>query len=48
MIDRIIRKNYHEFVIIFTNRSPVTIRSSGNAQFLMEYVLWDMHQNVLN
>ncbi len=39
MIDRIVRRSYYEFVIIFTNRPPIVIRSSGNCAMLLEYLL---------
>jgi hypothetical protein len=39
MIDRIIRKNYNEYVIIYTHRPPVFVRSSGNAYALLEFLL---------
>lgn len=43
MIDKIVRRSYNEYVIIFTHRTPVTITSSGNARALLEYLLWNLN-----
>ena len=40
MIDRIVRKSYYEYWIIYFDRKPVVIKSSGNAKALMEYLLY--------
>ncbi len=40
MIDRIVKVSYSEYWIIYTNRTPVRITSSGNAKALLEYLLW--------
>lgn len=39
MIDRIIKRNYSEYVIIFTHRPPMIVYSSGNAYALLEFLL---------
>ena len=39
MIDKIIRIDFHTYVIILMNRPPITISSSGNALVLLEYFL---------
>lgn len=41
MIDTIVRKSYNEYVIIYTNRPPVTVHSSGNALTLLKFMLGD-------
>lgn len=41
MIDRIVRKNYNEFWIVFTNRPVMKVTSSGNAWALIDWVLYD-------
>ena len=40
MIDKIVRRNYNEYVIIYTHRPPVTVTSSGNAKALLEFLLY--------
>ncbi len=40
MIDRIIRKNYNEYWIIYTNRKPLIVSSSGNAFALIDWALY--------
>ncbi len=40
MIDKIIRRSYSEYVIVFTNRPAMVVSSSGNAYALLEYLLW--------
>ncbi len=41
MIDQIIRRSYNEYVIVYLNRSAVTVISSGNAWALVEWMLYD-------
>jgi hypothetical protein len=41
MIDKIVRKNYNEYVIIFTNRPPFFVTSQANALFLLKYLLYE-------
>lgn len=48
MIDRIVRKDYNTYVIIFTHRTPVTISSSGNAKALLEYLMKGFNWNLIN
>ncbi len=43
MIDKIIRRSYNEYVIIYVNRPPVTISSSGNALALLAYFLNEVY-----
>lgn len=38
MIDRIVRRSYNEYVIVFTHRPPVTVTSSGNAYALLKFL----------
>lgn len=40
MIDKIIRKSYNEFVVIYTHRPPLIISSSGNAAAVLEFLLY--------
>ena len=48
MIDKIIKKSYNEYVIIYTHRPPVTVRSSGNAKVLLEFLLYGTFENPSN
>jgi hypothetical protein len=45
MIDRIVRRSYNEYVIIYTHRPPVTVSSSGNAKALLEFLLYGKFPN---
>jgi len=39
MIDKIVKRSWNEYVIVFTHRPPVTIYSSGNAAALLQYFM---------
>lgn len=41
MIDKIVRISYNEYMILYTNRAPMIVYSSGNALALLTFLFGD-------